>query len=795
MSDLLLLDQKFAPLQYPGTAGEPYDRHVLPDGRLLVLKTVFPSDYYSSPYPLLKLMGADGSLISETRIETDFSFPGSSVEAGLLVSPGGTVLIYTRDGDTGTVAVSAIGPDGQPGPRSTLQGNFDSYNFIRLQARDDGGLLAIWNVTASEGGQETHFQRFNPDGTAANVAAILTGEDAFSLSGIGITPLGDGRSLLFRPGEEPLIHIIGPGGYPGPAIPVFDGAERVEGLTGILPLPEGGFALFAVVPNDNFAFDLVMQKIGPAGGIAGQPMELLEINPFSASVIALDVTDDGSLAVIVGVGRAEVIRRIFDFEGAPVSTDTIYSATPEEAGVARGSEDPVNEFAATVRPDDGLIIVGPRAGPEDNSILFLQSFDSEGRAESTPMPFEGPAAWFNSIGFSGNENGDLWIGWQSQVDGPTLTAYKVFTPRELTPGADSETLSAPEAVDALAGDDLISGSDGQDRILAGEGNDTVSAADGDDLFSGGSGDDMLTGGPGDDMAFFSGRWQDYAFAADGSGLRVTGGPGTAAEQDGSDLLMEVEHLVFANRTDAATTFLDEFEQTLTGTDADDLFETGLGSSILRGEAGNDTLNAGGGADTVNGGSGDDDITGGPETGDLRDVIYAGSGNDRASGGGGNDLIFGQDGNDTLDGGLGADEIQGQSGNDVITGGGLSDLIFGGDGDDFINGGFGYDRINGGDGADRFFHLGIADHGSDWVQDYDAAEGDALVFGQAATADQFQVNLAHTATPDGERSGDDDVQEAFVIYRPTGQIMWALVDGEGQSSINLQISGEVFDLLA
>ncbi|MFC3616173.1 calcium-binding protein, partial [Lutimaribacter marinistellae] len=101
---------------------------------------------------------------------------------------------------------------------------------------------------------------------------------------------------------------------------------------------------------------------------------------------------------------------------------------------------------------------------------------------------------------------------------------------------------------------------------------------------------------------------------------------------------------------------------------------------------------------------------------------------------------------------------------------------------------------GGDGADRFFHLGVADHGSDWVQDYDVAEGDVLVFGSMATADQFQINLAHTATPDGERSGDDDVQEAFVIYRPTGQIMWALVDGEGQSSINLQIGGEVFDLL-
>ncbi len=226
--------------------------------------------------------------------------------------------------------------------------------------------------------------------------------------------------------------------------------------------------------------------------------------------------------------------------------------------------------------------------------------------------------------------------------------------------------------------------------------------------------------------------------------------------------------------------------------------TGLaGDDRLIGQEGDDQIDGGIGADTLNGGDGDDTVIGGPSghEADQRDVIYSGAGNDRADGGGGNDLIYGQEGNDTLNGGFGADELQGQGGDDVITGGALSDLVYGGDGEDFVNGGFGYDRINGGDGADRFFHLGVADHGSDWVQDYASAEGDVLVFGNAAaSSDQFQINLNHTATADGERSGDDDVQEAFVIYRPTGQIMWALVDGEAQGQINLQIGGEVFDLL-
>ncbi|MCV2891401.1 CHRD domain-containing protein [Ruegeria aquimaris] len=220
-----------------------------------------------------------------------------------------------------------------------------------------------------------------------------------------------------------------------------------------------------------------------------------------------------------------------------------------------------------------------------------------------------------------------------------------------------------------------------------------------------------------------------------------------------------------------------------------------GNDRLIGDTGNDSLDGGLGADTLNGGDGDDTIIGGPGADDLRDIVYAGEGNDSVDAGAGNDLVYGQGGNDTIAGGFGVDEIQGQDGDDVITGSAFSDLVFGGAGNDFVNGGFGHDRINGGSGADKFFHVGVEGHGSDWVQDYSATEGDVLLFGNAsATRDQFQVNFNHTASAEGERAGDDAVQEAFVIYRPTGQIMWALVDGQGQSSINLQIGSEVFDLL-
>ncbi|NDW45094.1 calcium-binding protein [Ruegeria sp. PrR005] len=294
------------------------------------------------------------------------------------------------------------------------------------------------------------------------------------------------------------------------------------------------------------------------------------------------------------------------------------------------------------------------------------------------------------------------------------------------------------------------GTEGNDTMTGGAGNDSLLGAGGDDLILGNDGQDLLIAGPGADT--LDGGAGNDLLRADlhtGNSLLLGGaGNDTLLGSDSGD--------------------------TLRGGEGDDDLRAGNGYNKLHGEDGNDTINGGALRDEVTGGTGDD-------------IIFLGDGND---------LAYGQDGNDTINGGNGVDMIVGQAGDDVITGNAFSDLLFGGEGNDFLNGGFGHDRVNGGSGADRFFHEGVAGHGSDWVQDYSAAEGDILQFGTtSATRSQFQVNFAHTENAAGERAGDDDVQEAFVIYRPTGQIIWALVDGEGQSEINLQIGADVFDLLA
>ena len=220
----------------------------------------------------------------------------------------------------------------------------------------------------------------------------------------------------------------------------------------------------------------------------------------------------------------------------------------------------------------------------------------------------------------------------------------------------------------------------------------------------------------------------------------------------------------------------------TGTDQADSFNGGAGSDTIQGLDGSDTLI---------GGDGDDFIFGGSTENDLRDVVYAGNGNDSVDGGYGNDELRGDAGNDTLIGGYGADTVIGGDDDDVLTAQAWGDVLYGGAGDDFINGGFGYDRANGGTGADRFYHVGVEGHGSDWIQDYSSTEGDLLVFGgTGATVSQFQINTVET-----ESAGQAGVEESFVIYRPTGQILWALVDGSAQSQINIVIGGTQYDLLA
>lgn len=392
----------------------------------------------------------------------------------------------------------------------------------------------------------------------------------------------------------------------------------------------------------------------------------------------------------------------------------------------------------------------------------------------------------------------------------------------------SDTLPASD----LSGSDVLQGFDLADTLHGGGSDDMLDGAGGDDMLTGDTGNDTLWGGSGNDL-MYGGSGNDRLEGGDDEDT-LDGGVGndTLDGGVGNDALYGGLNNDSLDGGDG--------DDSLDGSDGNDQVLGGLGADLLDGGNGNDTLSGGSGADTLLGGAGADRLEGDRDTdsisggagddslygGDHDDTLEGGDGADFLSGGGQHDLLiggtsaldlgdtlygeccndtlYGGAGNDLLDGGTqqdllfgedGADTLIGGMGGDTLSGGAMSDLLFGGAGNDFLIGGVGFDRMNGGGGADRFYHAGVASQGTDWLQDYTAADGDLLFFGiSTARASDFRVNFATTPG-----AGDAGVSEAFVVYRPTGQIVWALIDGGAMDEIVVQVNEagtEVqFDLLA
>ncbi|SPF78361.1 calcium-binding protein [Pseudoprimorskyibacter insulae] len=374
-------------------------------------------------------------------------------------------------------------------------------------------------------------------------------------------------------------------------------------------------------------------------------------------------------------------------------------------------------------------------------------------------------------------------GWDSAGD-PVFGIVVSMTGQGTGTVADgwgwTDSFSGIELIEGGYGDDLFYGGSGNDEFAGGGGDDHLRGFGGDDRFFMDTGDDTFDGGDGFDLLLIDLSDEDpnaYDLEINLAGQFI----GKLGETDHRDEVISVESIELTGGLDAV----------FTGTDADEKLYGDTGSDTLNGGGGNDTLKGGDSADTLIGGAGNDVLFGGDTANDLRDQVYGGDGNDSIDGGYGNDELRGDAGDDSIEGGFGVDTVIGGTGNDVLTGSAWSDLIFGGDGDDFINGGFGFDRVNGGTGADKFYHTNAAGHGSDWIQDFDAAQGDVLFFGGgAATKSDFLVQRATTAN-----AGDASVQEVFVTHVPSGNLLWALVDGDAQTSLNVLAAGQTFDLLA
>ena len=340
-----------------------------------------------------------------------------------------------------------------------------------------------------------------------------------------------------------------------------------------------------------------------------------------------------------------------------------------------------------------------------------------------------------------------------------------------------------DVIDGKAGDDNIRGEWGNDTLIGGLGNDTVAGGWGDDVITGGEGNDILSGNYGEDVLtgglgndelhgghhndtylFSAGDGQDvvddYSYSSDESSVGLKDKI-NFVDIDSSDVhVKQVNNdlvITFKNSTDQVTvrnqfmqgtswdtkdttfysrveifTFADGIERTI-----DDLFQ-----QSLKGTDADDVINGFDTADTINAGLGDDTVDG--KSGS--DIIHGNGGNDTLKGGAGDDQLFGDEGNDTLEGGAGKDMLDGGAGDDILIS--FDDIydksgktLIGGKGNDTLYGSFGNDtyHFNLGDGQDRI----VATKKEQAYSNFTATT-DTLIFGAGIAASDLTF----------ERHGDD-----------------------------------------
>jgi Ca2+-binding RTX toxin-like protein len=190
-----------------------------------------------------------------------------------------------------------------------------------------------------------------------------------------------------------------------------------------------------------------------------------------------------------------------------------------------------------------------------------------------------------------------------------------------------------EVVLGGAGDDDIKGGSSNDELHGGPGNDLLRGGTGNDTLAGGPGSDRLLGEAGDDF-FDEATVADARYAIATSAFAgqdvIHGGAGAnTCDFRRGDLAAATYALCFsatvANCTPAANDgvdgddltncnrlILDGGNDTVLGSDADDIIEGGGGADSINGGPGNDTIFGDAGDDALFGGAGDDTLDGGPD---------------------------------------------------------------------------------------------------------------------------------------------------------------------------------------
>ncbi len=360
-------------------------------------------------------------------------------------------------------------------------------------------------------------------------------------------------------------------------------------------------------------------------------------------------TSDKSTVIAFDQEVEDVSFELFDIDQGSSSSGASTTWDDQVTLIARDADGNIIPLPASVISNTAHHSVTVNA---DGSITIDSEGNSNpgvegsGAVDTVSFTFEGPIASIEIV----HQVGDDGAGRAGVIGVSNLTVGSIADTDtdNVVDGTDGDDIMLVGFVDgdndtidgADGDDDTIFGYGGDDTIEAGAGTNTIDGGTGDDTFIGGAGADAFEGGSGQDNIDYSNS--GAAVTVDLSTSSLSGG-----DADNDTILGGIDGIIGS-----------DFDDVLTGFDAEGTDPTDTFTNELFGGAGDDVITGLGGDDRLDGGADDDEL-------------YGGAGDDSISGG---------TGSDTLEGGLGADELfGGADDDDILTGGG--DTAEGGSGDD------------------------------------------------------------------------------------------------------------------
>jgi Ca2+-binding RTX toxin-like protein len=667
------------------------------------------------------IYGGGGADALDGGVGDDVLVGGSGADA--LIGLDGNDLMIMDAGDTGF--------------NQTVDGGlgFDTVDYSASQGRGaalNGRLMGV-DINLSNLGPAVAPVGVNaPDAFLSVERAIGSAFDDYIIGGNAVVTDALGNPVLRRDVN----------GNPIPVLDPVTGQPQVDPLTGLvvfqtIPMEwdlaggAGNDVLGGGLANDRLDGGAGQDIASYANATAGVRISLgttgaqNTLGAGTDTLISIEgVVGSAFSDTLIGTGSANVIDG-----GAGLVSDTL------QAG---GGNDIVSFLSSGggVTVTLGLTVAQDTIGAGIDLITGFEniigsSFDDTLNGDGNNNTLEGGLG--NDI-INGNGGTDTALYGNSFA---AVTVNLGTTAAQNTGGAGIDTLTSIENLVGSGYGDTLTGNANANNISAGFGADVVNGGGGNDTLNGGLGNDIIDGGAGTDIAVFSGNRSAYSFTSSRSGtftyLFVTG-------PDGTDRLVNVEQLQFADGIVASPVILTTGADLYTGTTNGDTILALAGADTVNGGAGNDVIEAGDDNDTVNGDAGDDTVTGGRGN----DAINGGLGTDTAVytghrawylvstdantgvttvtdtrvGGDGtdsltaverlrfadttlslpviltaaadtytgtatDDVVYALAGNDTINGGAGNDSLYGAAGNDSLDGGAGADVLVGGIGDDTL----------------------------------------------------------------------------------------------------------------